>query len=222
MLYSHSDTLSLISYGGGFDIPKDTFLHLDAEKRVQIELILLDVLYDQPLSQVKVSEIITLMNMSRGAFYKYFKDLADANDYLISTVARAIHIDIMQHIQQSEDALFDGIANYLREISHLDHQDIRWKQIKFLTGSDQLIFSRRRKVPSESQMIDQWFSILEKNHLDISNNEEAISFLYFVMSLVTNSLTEYIANEWDSQTLLLEYNRKISWLLHGLNYTKGD
>lgn len=207
---------------GGIIIPKTTFLHLNVEKRQNIEFILLDVLYNQPLSQVKVSEIISRMNMSRGAFYKYFEDLSDANEYLISIVARDIHIDIMKFINQSEDALFDGIANYLTSISQLDHVGTKWKQVKFLTQSDQLHFSKRRKTPSESDMFEDWFNILKMNQLDIQNEEDAIRFLYFMMSIVMGSLTEYVANDWDTDTLLLEYDRKMTWLLHGLLKTKGE
>ena len=45
--------------------------------------ILLENFYNCHVSQVKVSEIVEAMQMSRGAFYKYFQDLEDAYTYLI-------------------------------------------------------------------------------------------------------------------------------------------
>lgn len=54
-------------------MPKETFFNISKEKQQWILEILLDTFYDQHISQVKVSEIVEAMGMSRGAFYKYFR-----------------------------------------------------------------------------------------------------------------------------------------------------
>lgn len=37
-----------------------------------MDTVLLDIFYNQPVSQVKVSQIVEETEISRGAFYKYF------------------------------------------------------------------------------------------------------------------------------------------------------
>ncbi len=71
-------------------MPKETFLNLSQKKKQHIEQILLEKFYNRHISQVKVSEIVEAMQMSRGAFYKYFQDLEDAYSYLIHKYAMKI------------------------------------------------------------------------------------------------------------------------------------
>ena len=54
-------------------MPKETFLNLPKSKQAVIDDILLQTFCAQSISQVKVSQIVDQMGMSRGAFYKYFK-----------------------------------------------------------------------------------------------------------------------------------------------------
>lgn len=62
-----------------FMMPHATFLKLSLPKRQRIEAILFETFHHQPLSQVKVSDIVTKMGVKRGAFYKHFVDIEDAN-----------------------------------------------------------------------------------------------------------------------------------------------
>lgn len=198
-------------------MPHDTFLNLSLPKRQRIESILLETFYHQPLSQVKVSDIVAKMGMSRGAFYKYFVDLEDANNHMISVSARQIHIDIMEHIGDAEENLFQGISQFLLEMTQLSSEDPKQMMLTFLTKSDHLLISKRRKVPAESTMFSAWFDILAKNQLWIEEEAEAISFLYFIMALVIQAWNDYIANDWDSDALLQDFNYKVKWLREGLS-----
>lgn len=56
-------------------MPKKTFLNLPETRQAEIRDLLLTIFYEKPVSQVKVSEIVTALQMSRGIFYKYFEDL---------------------------------------------------------------------------------------------------------------------------------------------------
>lgn len=198
-------------------MPHDTFLNLSLPKRQRIESILLETFHHQPLSQVKVSDIVTKMGMSRGAFYKYFVDLEDANNHMISVSARQIHIAIMEHIVDAEEDLFQGIRQFLLEMTQLSSEDSKRMMLTFLTKSDHLLISKRRKVPAESEMFTAWFAILAKNQLWIKDEAEAISFLYFIMALVIQAWNDYIANDWSSDELLADFNYKVKWLREGLS-----
>ncbi|XJS10862.1 TetR/AcrR family transcriptional regulator [Aerococcaceae bacterium WGS1372] len=201
-------------------MPHETFFNLPSDKRQKIENILLETFYHQPLSQVKVSDIVTKMKISRGAFYKYFVDLEDANRYMISQSARKVHIKIMRYICNSEEDLFLGINQFLLEMTLKSPEDPNRMILSFLTKSDHLLISKRRKTPSESTMFQAWFDILEKNQLWIDNETEAISFLYFIMALVIQAWNDYIANDWSSEQLIEDLSFKMKWLREGLNQKK--
>lgn len=193
-------------------MPKKTFLNLPASRQAEIRDLLLTIFFEKPVSQVKVSEIVEALKMSRGIFYKYFEDLNDAYDYLIHYYAGQIHGEIIQHMLEKENDFFQGIENFLVLYVDLDHASTRYRQLALLTQNTYL-FSYR---PETTRGLDTWHDMLEKNQFDIATREEQISFLYFSMKLVIDSLTDMIANQWDKETLLQDFRFKKRWLTTGI------
>lgn len=197
-------------------MPKSTFLNLPNEKKQRLIEILLENFSARHISQVKVADIVEDMAMSRGAFYKYFEDLEDAYTYTIQYYSIQIHRDILKYISQNKQDFFQGIENYLAWCSELEQKSSYWQAIRFLTRSDDFTNHQRTKPSAESGRLKEWFKLLKANGFYITSEEEAISFLYFVMDLVINSLTDYIANDWTTDELLQDYRYKVKWLQRGL------
>lgn len=203
-------------------MPKSTFLNLPNEKKQRLIEILLENFSARHISQVKVADIVEDMAMSRGAFYKYFEDLEDAYTYTIQYYSIQIHRDILKYISQNKQDFFQGIENYLAWCSELEQKSSYWQAIRFLTRSDDFTNHQRTKPSAESGRLKEWFKLLKANGFHITSEEEAISFLYFVMDLVINSLTDYIANDWTTDELLQDYHYKVKWLQRGLNTERSE
>ena len=203
-------------------MPKSTFLNLPNEKKQRLIEILLENFSARHISQVKVTDIVEDMAMSRGAFYKYFEDLEDAYTYTIQYYSIQIHRDILKYISQNQQDFFQGIENYLAWCSELEQKSSYWQAIRFLTRSDDFTNHQRTKPSAESGRLKEWFKLLKANGFHITSEEEAISFLYFVMDLVINSLTDYIANDWTTDELLQDYRYKVKWLQRGLNTERSE
>ncbi|EMF0109756.1 TetR/AcrR family transcriptional regulator [Enterococcus hirae] len=203
-------------------MPKSTFLNLPNEKKQRLIEILLENFSARHISQVKVADIVEDMAMSRGAFYKYFEDLEDAYTYTIQYYSIQIHRDILKYISQNKQDFFQGIENYLAWCSELEQKSSYWQAIRFLTRSDDLTNHQRTKPSAESGRLKEWFKLLKANGFHITSEEEAISFLYFVMDLVINSLTDYIANDWTTDELLQDYRYKVKWLQRGLKTERSE
>lgn len=203
-------------------MPKSTFLNLPNEKKQRLIEILLENFSARHISQVKVADIVEDMAMSRGAFYKYFEDLEDAYTYTIQYYSIQIHRDILKYISQNKQGFFQGIENYLAWCSELEQKSSYWQAIRFLTRSDDFTNHQRTKPSAESGRLKEWFKLLKANGFHITSEEEAISFLYFVMGLVINSLTDYIANDWTTDELLQDYRYKVKWLQRGLNTERSE
>lgn len=197
-------------------MPNETFLNLSDEKKVKLEMILLEKFYNRHASQVKVSEIVEAMHMSRGAFYKYFRDLEDAYTYMTRKYSTIIHVDILKFIDENKNDFFGGIEKYLFWCSNLDHNSDYWRGIQFLTQETDLVTYRRKDFPAESFMMKQWMDLLELNKFKMESYEEAVSFLYFVMSVVMGSLKDYIANDWSKEKLVKDFRFKSHWLTKGI------
>lgn len=203
-------------------MPKSTFLNLPNEKKQRLIEILLENFSARHISQVKVADIVEDMAMSRGAFYKYFEDLEDAYTYTIQYYSIQIHRDILKYISQNKQDFFQGIENYLAWCSELEQKSSYWQAIRFLTRSDDFTNHQRTKPSAESGRLKEWFKLLKANGFHITSEEEAISFLYFVMDLVINSLTDYIANDWTTDELLQDYRYKVKWLQKGLKIERSE
>lgn len=203
-------------------MPKSTFLNLPNEKKQRLIEILLENFSARHISQVKVADIVEDMAMSRGAFYKYFEDLEDAYTYTIQYYSIQIHRDILKYISQNKQDFFQGIENYLAWCSELEQKGSYWQAIRFLTRSDDFTNHQRTKPSAESGRLKEWFKLLKANGFHITSEEEAISFLYFVMDLVINSLTDYIANDWTTDELLQDYRYKVKWLQKGLKTERSE
>lgn len=197
-------------------MPSTTFLNLKKEKREKIDSVLLDAFYDKHVSQVKVSMIVEKSGISRGAFYKYFQDLEDAYTYMLKKCSVDIHADILTFINQHSDNFFYGLEVYLIWCSECEPSDVNWKKIKLCTQSNLQARMKRRTLPEGSSMMKQWFALLSVNDLNLSSSEEAVSFLYFIMALVMDSLTDYISNSWDTAELLEDFRYRIKWVQFGL------
>jgi len=193
-------------------MPKKTFLNLPEKRQAEIRDLLLTIFYEKPVSQVKVSEIVAALQMSRGIFYKYFEDLNDAYDYLIHYYAGQIHGEIIDYMTRQEGDFFQGIEAFLLLYVDLDQQSARYRQLVLLAQNSYL-FSYR---PKTNHGVIAWKELLEKNNFAMSTNEEQISFLYFSMKLVIDSLTDMLANDWGEKELLVDFRFKTHWLLEGI------
>ncbi|MDT2600504.1 TetR/AcrR family transcriptional regulator [Enterococcus hulanensis] len=193
-------------------MPKKTFLNLPETRQAEIRDILLTIFYEKPVSQVKVSEIVAALQMSRGIFYKYFENLNDAYDYLIHYYAGQIHGEIIDYMTRQEGDFFQGIEAFLLLYIDLDQQSTRYRQLVLLAQNSYL-FSYR---PKTDHGVAAWKELLEKNNFVMSTNEEQISFLYFSMKLVIDSLTDMLANHWGEKELLTDFRFKTHWMLEGI------
>lgn len=197
-------------------MPHDTFLNLSDDKKNSIENILLNIFFKQPISQVKVSEIVSEMKMSRGAFYKYFTDLDDAYTYVINKYALIIHQDIITYIQNDKNQFFLGIEKYLIWCSELNHESDYWKSLRLLTESNDLSAYKRFPLTEDSPLLTKWTDILETNQIMMKDYDESIAFLFFIMELVMNALTGYIANDWSTEELVQDYRYRVKWITKGI------
>ncbi|MBP2098214.1 TetR family transcriptional regulator [Enterococcus rivorum] len=197
-------------------MPKSTFLNLNDTKKSQIDHVLVDVFSSQHISQVKVSEIVAKLDISRGSFYKYFTDLEDSYNYIIKKISIAIHMDILEHIYQEQENFFEGVKKYLVWCSQLDPESNDWHKIELLTQSHDLSSYKRENSSVNSPMIQEWIKLLKINHFHIQESQEAVSFLYFFMTLVTNTLAELLVNHWDTDELIEEFDHKVQWIKNGI------
>jgi len=58
--------------------------------------------------------------------------------------------------------------------------------------------------------------LLKQNQFNIETKEEAHAFLFFLMDLVTDSITSALVNEWTEDELVADFDFRTQWLIKGL------
>lgn len=197
-------------------MPKATFLNLTVDKQEKIEMILLATFYNRHISQVKVSEIVEKMGMSRGAFYKYFNDLEDAHQYVVQKASVAVHREILTFVYTMSDDLFAGIKTYLKKIAGVDKTAKEWQQIQLLTANPTIFAKRNSHNNGQNAMVLQWQELLIKNDISLDTLAESQELLFLIMDLVMEVLTAFIVNDWGEKELVDVYQLRIKWLKRGI------
>lgn len=200
-------------------MPKTTFMNLNDEKSEHVYNILIEAFYNKNVSQVTVSEIVDALEMSRGAFYKYFDDIYDAYHTTVKKCAAAIHGKIMQSIQENEHDFLTGLKEYLLWCAELDQTSTDWKKIQLLTLSNANIYAKRTLKPEnfkDSNIVNDWVELLEANTFHFDSNEEAFYFLYYIERLVITSLQDFVINKWSTEELLKDFSYKKKWIINGI------
>lgn len=198
-------------------MPKRTFLNLSTDRILLIDNTLVEVFSSKHLSQVKVSEIVEKLVIARGTFYKYFTDLEDSYHYIVKKISISIHTDILNSINAEKQDFFSGIKHYLIWCSQLDHQNSYWRKIELLTQSNDLSAFKRETDALNANILQEWIKLLAINDFCVEKSTEAVSFLYFIMALVTDTLAELTVNLWNTEKLITEFDLKVQWIKQGIN-----
>ena len=106
-------------------MPTSTFRHLTAEKRARITDALLTEFSQHGLADAQVARIVADAQIARGAFYKYFKDLTDAYQYLYGVALDEIHREIPR-TAQGRDLMTDyrAVVQFVTHISHSRYAEL--------------------------------------------------------------------------------------------------
>lgn len=87
-----------------------TFENLAEEKQLRIRHALLKEFSTYSLAEAQVARIVADSGIARGAFYKYFKDLTDAYNYVLGVALYEIHRMI------PETPTVDNVETYISTI----------------------------------------------------------------------------------------------------------
>ncbi|APX72416.1 TetR/AcrR family transcriptional regulator [Companilactobacillus allii] len=166
----------------------DTFKNLNKDKQERILDALLNEFSHHTLADAKVSRIVKESKIARGAFYKYFKDLNDAYEYIYHHALQEIHQSV------STDTT-DGLTpdSYVEQIRN------------FITKSTN---SRYYAIVKMHLLYNESFFISTFNNQVIIENE----YFWATQVLIHDALKKIMINP-ESQEMIL---KKLDNVLHVL------
>lgn len=106
-------------------MPSQTFNNLKEEKKTRIRAALLTEFSQHSLADAQVARIVRQAGIARGAFYKYFKDLDDAYQYLYHCALIAIHsAPTRQHQLLTAGEYVTQVRNFISQVHRSPYYDM--------------------------------------------------------------------------------------------------
>lgn len=106
-------------------MPKQTFKNLPEAKKQRIRQALLTEFSQHDLADAQVARVVKDAGIARGAFYKYFTDLADAYRYVYQITLLRIHDDnIRTHHLLTADDYADQVAAFLTRVNDCPYGEL--------------------------------------------------------------------------------------------------
>lgn len=87
-------------------MPKATFFNLAKEKQERIFQAAVGIFSNTSVRESKVSEIIKVADISRGAFYKYFENVDDLFQWTYQRIKIEAHNMIFDALENTKGDLF--------------------------------------------------------------------------------------------------------------------
>lgn len=89
-------------------MPKETFYHLNTEKREKVERAIENEFGRTTLEKASISKIIQEAQIPRGSFYQYFEDKEDAIKYIIKKYILLEKETMKRILTQTQGNIFDA------------------------------------------------------------------------------------------------------------------
>lgn len=104
---------------------KQTFHNLPDEKKERVSRALLKEFSKHPLDEAQVARIVKDADIARGAFYKYFDDLADAYKYIYGQAMQNIHLGFGRAMQQFDpDTFYQITTDFIEKAGNSKYRDL--------------------------------------------------------------------------------------------------
>lgn len=192
---------------------KERFLNLPDETRCRYTGQLYDLFYDRPDSSIKVSEIVSKLEIARGSFYHYFEDIADVSAYLRQLALKEVHHGFYKQVLD-QGGIFQGLEAYLVVCYELSKDSQAYKELAFLLSREH----GHPKLNYEnvvSEEVDAFRNLCLKDGFVFKKGEFNI-FMHVMADWLINLLEKVLDSEWTFDEVILEFKVVQKWLLYGL------
>ena len=176
-------------------MPKETFYHLNVEKRENIEKALEHELERVSFEKVSISNIVQEAKIPRGSFYQYFENKEDAIKYVIEkyriieieTVKRIL-VETKGNIFEAALKIFDYVTSEIQGSPRISFyknvmQELKKNNINLFNNIE------------ENEEIKEMNHLVDTSILDLKEKEELKYIMKIISTIVrTESINVCTAN----------------------------
>ncbi|ANZ69221.1 TetR/AcrR family transcriptional regulator [Pediococcus claussenii] len=160
----------------------DKIFTIKADKRNAITNALLTEFSNYSLADSQVARIVKDANISRGAFYNYFKDLSEAYQYLYGLALKDIHSNITHNPTLSSVDFVNEVRSFLKSTKKSTYYHFIQMHYRYNES-----YVAKRVVPADSQNNIHWaqtvlsHEVIRDSLLQPSTTNDRLKQLSFVL-----------------------------------------
>lgn len=197
-------------------MPKDTFFHLDDEKRKKIMKAAKEEFTQNELHKSRVSNIIKKAGIPRGSFYQYFEDLTDLYYYVINDSFDSLEEMGKKYSQFTDDVFEYALLSFMYDYEGFVHD----KRHQFMRNVVKSISNDKRYIENfVNRRIDYIEYVL--SHMDLSNvrlnkQDDLIRMYQLVQDVKRNVIQHAIIENKTKDEAYDDFKWHLDILKHGL------
>ncbi|MGS0971780.1 MAG: TetR family transcriptional regulator [Candidatus Izemoplasmataceae bacterium] len=197
-------------------MPKDTFFHLDDEKRKKIMKAAKDEFTQNELHKSRVSNIIKKAGIPRGSFYQYFEDLTDLYYYVINDSFDSLEEMGKKYSEFTNDVFEYALLSFMYDYEGFVHD----KRHQFMRNVVKSISSDKRYIKNfVNRRIDYIEYVL--SHMDLANvrlkdHNDLIRMYQLIQDVKRNVIQKAIIENKSKEEAYDDFKWHLDILKYGL------
>lgn len=200
----------------GVNMPKDTFLKLNPEKRERIESALINEFSKRTFEEASISNIILEAKIPRGSFYQYFEDKEDAMIYIMKKFAIMEHEKVYNFLVEANGDIFETSIKLFDDMLEKAFQSENSKIIKNILQEFRKrninIFCNNFGIKYKNRIEEK----IDKEKLQIENEEDLAHMLKILTTLMRTESIEVISNRIPYEEGKKEFLKELEILKKGM------
>lgn len=200
-------------------MPKQTYYNLDSKRREEIDRACIEEFESKPLHKTSVKEICNSLDLSRAAFYKYFKSVEECYFYYLDEANFDAHRCLVNAISKHDGNLLSALEDLSEEVGKSLFESRNMGVLKsFFIHRNSALEEGWKEYKEENRKSECDFTSKNLNlkKTVIKDKKMLVSFMKVVTSVSHGIIRECFEEEWDRDKFEKEYNLRIGFLINGI------
>lgn len=201
-------------------MPKQTFFNLPEHKKKKL-LESAEIEFARvPLFEASIANIIKMAGVSRGSFYQYFEDKDDIYFYLVDEKVKTAIMYFVSLLEKHNGDLMEALTEmyyfFLYSFSDEEEKHLLRNALLFTTYKVESSFTSMLEKYLENEQFKQVEGLINKEHLNISEDKDLLHIFKLVSGLAFNNLIEKTVKGLSDEEAMDSFKRSMHLIKHGV------
>ena len=201
-------------------MPKQTFFNLPEHKKKKL-LESAEIEFARvPLFEASIANIIKMAGVSRGSFYQYFEDKDDIYFYLVDEKVKTAIMYFVSLLEKHNGDLIEALTDmyyfFLYSFSDEEEKHLLRNALLFTTYKVESSFTSMLEKYLENEQFKKVEGLINKEHLNISEDKDLLHIFKLVSGLAFNNLIEKSVKGLSDEEAMDSFKRSMHLIKHGI------